>query len=72
MGFHSSPKSDYTISNFQVFTEAAYLMPLTTCLDIEPYLGLGWSNLQREGFTEKHGQEANLKAKGLKEDRFAS
>lgn len=50
--------ADYGAGNSQLFTELGYAMAAGERSQIEPFVGLAWSNLRTRGFTESGGSAA--------------
>ncbi|CUJ47077.1 autotransporter domain-containing protein [Achromobacter xylosoxidans] len=50
--------ADYGAGNSQLFTELGYAMAAGQRSQIEPFVGLAWSNLRTKGFTESGGSAA--------------
>ncbi|MGG2424980.1 autotransporter outer membrane beta-barrel domain-containing protein, partial [Ralstonia pseudosolanacearum] len=50
--------ADYGAGNSQLFTELGYAMAAGERSQIEPFVGLAWSNLRTKGFTESGGSAA--------------
>lgn len=50
--------ADYGASTTQLFTELGYALPLSSFTQIEPFVGLAWSDLRTRSFAESGGSAA--------------
>ncbi|MGE6791666.1 autotransporter domain-containing protein [Pseudomonas guineae] len=70
-GLQQSLNSDYDAISGQVFAELGYAMDVGSGIQLEPYVGLSWTQVASDSFTEKGGNAA-LQADSQNEDMTAS
>ena len=70
-GMRQSLSADYDATSRQVFAELGYAMDLRANIQLEPYVGISWTQVANDSFTEKGGNAA-LHGDSQNEDMTAS
>ena len=70
-GLNQHLKADYDAKTLQFFTEIGYALPVGNGYTIEPFVGLAWSELRTDSFSESGGSAA-LSAKRARNDTVTS